>query len=176
MIPFYKYLRKSLYFHIASGFILGLIAGVLVFTDNYKKILTQSILSVRAELSTAQSIREEDELLKRKIEILRALLPEGYRDSESEVFILEKLDNVKSLFPTSKLTVTEFQTEGEIISTMFTLQGSIENWREFVNKIALLESPGLPSLYIDKLIINLQADGSNTFQISGRIKAARFNP
>lgn len=176
MIPFYEYLKRLLYLHIFGGLLLGMIAGVFIFTKNYKNTLYQSILKIRKNLSTAQSIREEDELLKKKIEILRAYIPQGYRADGAEIFILEKLDRVKTLFPSSRLTVTEFQTEGDTLWLGFTLQGFIENWREFVSKIAILEGRSLPSLSIDKLTINVQADGSNVFQVSGRIRTVRFNP
>lgn len=176
MIPFYEYLKRSLYIHIFISIFLGLLAGVFIFTNNYKKSLNQSIHTVKTRLSTAQSIREEDELLKKRIENLRAYIPSGYRSTDSEIFILERLDRIKGMFPSSRLTVTEFQTEGELISITFNLQGSIESWKDFVKKIAILEDPGLPSISIEKLTINVQADGSNVFQVSGKIKALRFNP
>ncbi len=136
--------------------------------------MERAFFTIKNNLSKAQVIREEDEALKRKIELLRSYLPEDYRVKESELLILEKVDRIKTLFPSGRLTVTEFLPEGDTVSIGFALQGSIEDYRDFVNKINLLEGPELPLLVIDKLLINAQPDGNNSFQINGRIKTVKM--
>lgn len=175
MKNFYEYLKKTLLIHIITGISFGLSIGFLIFTDSYKKIMERALYTVKDNLSKAQVIREEDEALKKKIELLKSYLPEDYKVKETELLILEEIDRVKTLFPSARLTVTEFLSEGDTLSLGFSLQGSIEDYRDFVNKINLLEGPDLPLFVIDKLLINVQPDGNNSFQINGRIKTVRIS-
>ncbi|MFN3739818.1 MAG: hypothetical protein ACK4TF_03980 [Thermodesulfovibrionales bacterium] len=174
MKNFYEYLKKALLIHIITGISAGLGIGFLIFTHYYKNTMEKALYTIKNNLSKAQVIRDEDEALKKKIELLKSYLPKDYKGKETELLILEKIDRIKTLFPSSRLTVTEFQPEGDSLSIGFALQGSIEDYRDFVNRINLLEGSSLPLFIIDKLLINVQPDGNNSFQINGRIKTVKM--
>lgn len=170
MNPFLGYLKKALYIYMIGGILCGISLGSFIILNNYTEAARKVLYRVRSNLSTAEAIREEDEDLKKKIAQLEALLPEDYREKAKEIFILEELDRIKDLFPNYRLTVTEFSSTGNVLSIGFTALGSIENYTEFVRKVASLEGSALPSLFIDKLLINIEQTG-NSVQLTGHIAA-----
>jgi hypothetical protein len=173
MIPYFRYLKGSLFFYIIMGLLCGLCVGLFSVSISYRKSSERVLEQIKSNLSTASQIREEDEDLKKKIGLIKGLLPPDYAQKNPEVSILESLDRLKVEFPSYRVTVTEFKSEGNILSIGFTAQGSIENYREFVNRINILEGPGFPSLSIHKLTINITEQGENYLQFSGNVRTLK---
>lgn len=167
MIPYFKYLKKALYAHILMGILVGLSASFFLISNNYLKATDKLLQLIEKSLNTASQVREEQEILQKKIGTLKAYLPSG---KDVEFLIVERLDLLKKEFPSYKITVTEFQTSDNVLSIGFTAQGSIDYYREFVKRINLLEALVLPSLRVNKLMITVDQQGNNMVQFSGTIK------
>ncbi len=174
MIPFFRYLKKTLLIHIITGLLCGLSISFFIISTNYRKTAKIVLQTIKNNLVTASQIREEDEVLKNKIGLLKGYLPPEYARKEPELLVLERLDRIKRDFPSYRVTVTDFKSQGNSLSIGFTAQGTIENYGNFVHRLKELEGPQIPWLSIDKLTIAI-TEQDNTVQFSGTIKTLRLD-
>ncbi len=167
---FLNYLKRSLFIYGLCGIMLAIFLFTFILSTKIYTIEEGALSSLRNSLTTMRVLKKENDMLKKRIEEVRSLLPSNYDDRRYDYQLLKTIDDIKKGFPGFILTVEDFSTGDFIMSIPFRINGELQSYTSFVKGLNQIENRIIPSVRINTIRIDVTEDKLTNVHIGGEVR------
>ncbi len=168
---FLNYLRRTLFIYLLWGIILSVSLSTFVLSTRIYTVEKGAVSGLRNSLTTMRVLKKENDMLKRRIEEVRSLLPPGYNERTHDYLILMAIDDIKKGFQGYIFTVEDFSRGDFIVSLPFRINGELQSYTSFVKALNYMENKIIPSVRINTIRMNVTENNRLTnIHISGEVR------
>lgn len=154
----YNYLKRNINYYLISGLALCIVIFGIFLLVKYEKSLSDAVAgqeNIRNNMvKMEQAIRDMDSLVKK----MNILLPKDYNHRSHQELLLFALDDIKTIFKGSEITVTRFEEqEGELFLPV-TIKFYLDDYSMLLRRIGYLQSLKFPHFTIKNVNIGEATD------------------
>lgn len=149
----YTGLKKTVTFHLISGIILSAIVISVISLSRYENSLLDAISKFELIKTNILKMRQAIANMDSTVRKVNSLLPSGYYSKSHRELMLLALDDIKTSFKGSEITVTNFDEKAGEISLPVGIKIPVDDYVILVNKIGYLQSMKFPQFIIKNILI-----------------------
>ncbi len=168
----YTGLKKTVTFHLIAGIILSAIIISVISLSRYENSLLDAVSKVELIKTNTLRMKQAAANMDSTIKKINSLLPNDYYSKSPRELLLLALDDIKTSFKGSEITVTNFDEKAGEISLPVSIKIPVDDYVMLVNMVVALQSMKIPQFAIKNIVVERRTDarGAIIINIEGLLR------
>ena len=166
-------LKKLLCYYVISALFATILISGTVLTEAYIISLSDTLTKFQTLKINSIKMKEASKKAGETFATIKSAFLSYDRTETTEGILLTTVDSIKERMKGADITVTNFEKKGSEIALPVIVTGTIQDYTDFVNHIAYLQSLSSPIFYIAGATISEQSDEKSAainYEIRGTLK------
>ena len=166
-------LKKLLFYYVISALFATILISGAVLTEAYITSLSDTLNKFQTLKINSIKMKEASRKAGETFATIRSAFLSYDKTETTEGILLTTVDSMKARMKSADITVTNFEKKGSEIVLPVIVTGPIQDYTDFINHIAYLQSLSSPIFDIAGVTLSEQSDEKSAainYEIRGTLK------
>lgn len=149
----YRELKKIIIYHLVTGIIFSIILLSVLMLNKYENSMVDTVSRFELIKTNTLKMKHSAEDIESGIRHIESLLPDDLYTRSLQELIFLALDDIKTAFKRSEVTVTNFDEKMGTVSLPISIKIPTDSYAMLINNIGYLQSLKFPYYTIRSIVI-----------------------